>query len=115
MIKIDKEKVNILWSDDPEVLAKQNEKTVTADPVPSEHTLKVRLEKNKRGGKLVTVIFELPSGSDDYFTGIAKKLKSQCGSGGAYKNSQIEMQGDHREKIKNSLEKLGYLVKLAGG
>jgi translation initiation factor 1 len=81
---------------------------------PSETTLKIRLEKNGRGGKSVSVIFELPH-NPDYFADIAKKLKAQCGAGGTYKDDQIEIQGDHREKIKNFLEKIGFKVKLAGG
>jgi translation initiation factor 1 len=78
------------------------------------YTLKIRLEKNGRGGKLVTVVFELPD-NDDYFKGLGQKLKSLCGSGGAYKDKMIEVQGDHREKIKKYLEKLGFKIKLAGG
>ena len=64
----------------------------------------------------MTVIFELPR-NHAYFLELAKKLKAQCGSGGAFKeeDNQIEIQGDHREKIKVNLEKIGFKVKLAGG
>lgn len=85
-----------------------------SDLKPNEHTLKIRLEKNSRGGKTVTVVFELPDNAP-YFTELQKKLKSLCGTGGAYKNNMIEIQGDHREKIKAHLEKVGFKVKLAGG
>jgi translation initiation factor 1 len=81
---------------------------------PSKFTLKIRLEKNSRGGKTVTVIFELPK-NDDYNKDLEKKLKSHCGSGGAYKDGNIEIQGDHREKIKTFLEKLNFKIKFAGG
>jgi translation initiation factor 1 len=84
------------------------------DLKPSEYTLKIRLEKNGRGGKVVTVVFELPQ-NEPYFKEIEKKLKSVCGTGGSYKNNQIEIQGDHREKIKAFLEKTGFKIKLAGG
>ncbi len=84
------------------------------DLVPREHTLKVRLEKNGRGGKTVTVIFELPV-NEAYFKDLEKKLKALCGTGGSFKNQVIEIQGDHREKIKAFLEKTGFKVKLAGG
>lgn len=85
-----------------------------SDLSPALHTLKVRLEKNGRGGKSVTVVFELPQ-NDAYFKELEKKLKAHCGTGGAYKNNMIEIQGDHRQKIKTFLEKLGFKVKLAGG
>lgn len=84
------------------------------DLKPGDHTLKMRLEKNGRGGKMVTVIFELPP-NEEYFKGLEKKLKAHCGTGGSFKSNMIEIQGDHREKIKAFLEKTGFKVKLAGG
>jgi translation initiation factor 1 len=81
---------------------------------PSAHLLKIRLEKNGRGGKSVTVLFELPP-NEAYFKDLEKKLKGVCGTGGSYKNNTIEIQGDHREKMKSFLEKMGFKVKLAGG
>jgi len=82
--------------------------------VPADHTLKVRRETGGRGGKTVTAIFELPA-NEAYFKDLATKLKSHCGSGGAFKDGRIEIQGDHRDKVKIFLEKLGFSVKLAGG
>ena len=86
----------------------------SGDMIPSLHQLKIRLEKNGRGGKVVTVVFELPQ-NEAFFKDLEKKLKGVCGTGGSYKNNMIEIQGDHRDKIKNYLEKLGFKVKLAGG
>lgn len=85
-----------------------------ADLNPKNHLLKVRRETNGRGGKTVTVVFELPQ-NEGYFKELTAKLKSHCGTGGAFKEGRIEIQGDHREKIKAFLEKLGFQVKLAGG
>jgi translation initiation factor 1 len=102
----------LVYSDDGSHLKK--EKVKKPDPKPSDHTLKIRLEKNSRGGKTVSVVFELPD-APDYFEKITKELKNKCGTGGSFKNNQIEIQGDHRIKIKEHLEKLGFKVKLAGG
>jgi translation initiation factor 1 len=111
----------IVYSDDPN-FKKRCSKCKTypcscpksADLLPSEHLLKIRLEKNGRGGKCVTVIFELPP-NEAFFKDLEKKLKNLCGTGGSFKNKMIEIQGDHREKIKLYLEKMGFKVKLAGG
>ncbi len=81
---------------------------------PKETCLRIRLEKGGRGGKSVTVVFDLP-GNPAYFQEMTRKLKNLCGCGGTYKNNQMEIQGDHRQKVKDFLEQSGFKVKLAGG
>jgi len=39
---------------------------------------------------------------------ISSQLKSKLACGGTYKNNHIELQGDHRSRIKNILVKLGF-------
>ena len=39
---------------------------------------------------------------------IAKKLKSEFACGGTVKNNTIELQGDHKKKMKQALMKLGF-------
>jgi translation initiation factor 1 len=114
---IQKEEANILWTDDPAEKERQKNKNkkVKIDVIPSEHTLSIRPEKKGRGGKTVSVIYDFPAGSDDYFKKLTKKIKRECGSGGTYKGDSIEVQGDHREKLKTFLEKLGFKVKFTGG
>lgn len=88
---------------------------VTIDP--AKVTLKIKLEKNQRGGKLVTVIHDFPF-NPTYFEDLAKKLKNHCGTGGTYKKevkAQIELQGDQREKVEALLSKLGFKTKRSGG
>lgn len=80
---------------------------------PSKLTLKIKLEKNQRGGKLVTVIHEIPH-NPSYFEDLCKKLKNHLGTGGTFKN-QIELQGDHRDKVEVFLTKLGFKTKRSGG
>lgn len=84
---------------------------------PASTTLKMKLEKNQRGGKLVTVIHELPH-NPAYFEDLAKKLKNHCGTGGTFKKEgkpQIELQGDQRDKAEAFLTKMLFKIKRSGG
>ncbi len=90
------------------------EENPSPEPVSGDGIIRIRRETSGRKGKGVTTIsgFDL---SDSELTKLAKQLKQLCSSGGAVKNRVIEIQGDHRDKIKSALEKLGHTVKLAGG
>src|SRR5271168_674899 len=70
----------------------------------------LRIEKQHRGGKTVTVIDRLPK-SELFIKDLTKKLKSKCGSGGTYlmdgKDGVIEIQGDKRDAIRAILLKEG--------
>ena len=85
-----------------------------AEIVPAETRLRLRLDKKGRGGKTVTVVFDLPS-HPDYFTGLIKKLKAHCGTGGTLREGRMEIQGDQRDKVQAYLELRGFTVRRAGG
>jgi translation initiation factor 1 len=76
--------------------------------------VRIKRETKGRKGKGVCLIEGLPLAEKDITT-LAKRLKQVCGSGGAVKDGVIEIQGDHRDKLKAELEKQGFKVKLAGG
>lgn len=76
--------------------------------------VRIRRETSGRKGKGVTTVSGVPV-ADKELKQLAKKLKQQCGTGGALKDGVIEIQGDHREKLKQLLEQQGFTVKLAGG
>jgi predicted translation initiation factor SUI1 len=78
------------------------------------HTVKLSRETAGRKGKGVTVVSELPL-NEDQLKELATQLKNKCGTGGTAKDGRIEIQGDHRDKIAQELEKLGYKVRRAGG
>lgn len=67
--------------------------------------IKITTDK-KRYGKIVTVVTGFESGID--VKKIAKALKNELACGGTYKDDIIELQGDHRNKIKSELVKLGF-------
>ena len=68
----------------------------------------LRIEKQGRGGKTVTVIDGLPK-VNVFLKDLTKRLKNACGSGGTFslegKEGTIEIQGDKRELIRTLLEK----------
>lgn len=76
--------------------------------------VRVVRDRKHRGGKTVTVISGL-SGCGADPDALAQQLKKLCGSGGTLKDGNIEIQGDHCEKVSARLVALGYTVKRAGG
>ncbi|MDX1489833.1 MAG: stress response translation initiation inhibitor YciH [Pseudohongiellaceae bacterium] len=77
-------------------------------------TVKIKRETKGRKGKGVTLIENIPVSEGD-LAKLAKTIKAKCSSGGTVKSGVIEIQGDHRQAIKEYLQGQGYNVKLAGG
>jgi translation initiation factor 1 len=76
--------------------------------------IRIRRETKGRKGAGVTIIDGLVLEASE-LKKLVKKIKQSCSSGGAIKDSSVEIQGEHREGIKALLEKAGYTVKLSGG
>jgi translation initiation factor 1 len=113
----------LVYSTDP----KMNEKCPRCKEVVSECTCTpdvdvkkvkfvavLRIEKQARGGKTVTVIDRLPK-NELYLKNLCTQLKKKCGAGGTYstegKDGVIEIQGDKRDVVRALLEKEGIPVK----
>jgi len=75
---------------------------------------RVQRESKGRGGKVVTVVRGLALDAAE-LAATAKRLKSACGSGGTLKDGQIEIQGDHCDKVLAWLQQQGLKVKRVGG
>ena len=68
--------------------------------------IKVKLEKRKFG-KMITVVYGINKKEID-LKDLAKKLKSKFACGGTVKGDTIELQGEHSDKTKEELVKLGF-------
>ncbi len=80
----------------------------------SDGIVRIMRDRKQRGGKTVTVITGILA-SEEALTGLAQQLKKLCGSGGTVKDGNIEIQGDHCDKVQAKLTEMGYKVKRAGG
>ena len=58
-------------------------------------------------------ISDLPL-DEDRLLELAARLKQWIGMGGTTKGGRIKIQGNHRDRIVQELEGMGYRVKLAG-
>jgi len=68
----------------------------------------------KRKGKATTII-EGYTGATSDFKQLAKEIKKLLSVGGSFKNEQIIIQGDYRDKIMSFLKDKGFKVKRVGG
>lgn len=102
----------LVWTSDPEEARRLRDAGKLETPVDADvakQTIRVTLDKKRRAGKTVTVATGFQHTAETLAT-VAQTLKKKCGSGGTAKDGEIEIQGDHVEKVKGELGKLGYRV-----
>lgn len=83
---------------------------IANEAIPTRVIAKLRMEKKGRGGKTVTVVYGLPRNSG-FLRELAQDLKRACGTGGTATDDGVELQGDVRERVREVLERRGYVVK----
>jgi len=95
---------------------RKKKKSAAPSPIknPNKQGVRVMRDSKGRGGKSVSVITGL-SLDKEALKKLGKTLKAQLGTGGAIKEGNIEIQGDHREKLIELLDKQGIQAKIAGG
>ena len=85
-------------------------KTTATESVPAKIVAKLRMEKKGRGGKTVTVIYDLPNNAA-FLKELCGELKRACGTGGTVNEGNIELQGELRDRVRDVLTGKGYTVK----
>ena len=85
-------------------------KNSTTARVPEKVVAKLRIEKAGRGGKTVTGVYDLPR-NEEFLKTLCADLKRSCGTGGTVTDDTVELQGDHRDRVRELLRKRGYTVK----
>jgi translation initiation factor 1 len=75
--------------------------------------VRVQIESKGRGGKTVTLVTGLDL-DEEALKKLAGELKRVCGAGGAIKEGVIEIQGDHRDVVVETLKRQGFKPKRVG-
>jgi translation initiation factor 1 len=86
----------------------------TPDLPPIQQNVRIQASRKGRKGKTVTVVSGFQAKAET-LADLLKQLKNQCGAGGTVKDHEIEVQGDHTQKILQVLTQLGYKAKISGG
>ena len=73
--------------------------------VREQQKIEVKIERRKFG-KRYTIVSGFDSGVD--IVDLAKKLKSKFACGGTGRNNQVELQGDHKVRMRAALVALGF-------
>jgi translation initiation factor 1 len=102
---------NIVFSTDPDWKKDEDTAYQNSEILQTNQTAYIERDRKKRAGKVVTVVSRLKGD----LKGLQKELQKLCGSGGTVKNGNIEIQGDHRDKIAKHLQKKGIRTKFVGG
>ena len=111
--KSKKNRINVVYSTNPNFEYEEEDDDISTLPF-SEQKLYLLVDRKNRGGKTVTLV-EGFIGTDNDASDLAKQLKQKCGVGGGYKNGDIFIQGNFKEKVYHFLIKQGFNVKKKGG
>jgi len=102
-----KDRLGVVFSTNPDYQYSTDEIEPQATLPKTEQRLRVSIEKNGRGGKVVTIVRGFV-GTEDDMKQLGKFLKTKCGVGGSVKDDEIIIQGNLKEKIVTLLKADGY-------
>lgn len=108
-----KSRLGMVYSTDPDFAYTTRHDEEPETLAPERQELRVWLDRKQRGGKVVTLVRGFV-GRDADLQELARMLKTKCGVGGAAKEGEIIIQGDHRDRVVELLTRSGYRCKQAG-
>ena len=85
--------------------SKNKKFSVKPKPLASKGPVKIRTEKKGRRGKVVTILFNLPFSLEE-IEQFTKKIRTNLSCGATYKNGEIIVQGDSRDKLQALLDEV---------
>ena len=110
MMNRKKERVNVVYSTNPDFNYEYDDQPEVDTLVPEQQNLRVLLDSKQRGGKTVTLVKGFVGREDD-LKELGKLLKNKCGVGGSVKDGEIIIQGALREKVLDILHANHYRAK----
>ncbi|HIY69810.1 MAG TPA: translation initiation factor [Candidatus Alistipes intestinigallinarum] len=108
-----KSRLGMVYSTNPDFKYETDEEPEAETLPPQQQDLRVWLDRKQRAGKVVTLVKGFVGRDEDLQT-LARLLKTKCGVGGAAKDGEIIIQGDHRDRVVEILTRSGYRCKKAG-
>ena len=103
-----KKRLDMVYSTNPDYHFNDESDNNIETVAEGKQLLRISLDKRNRKGKSVTLITGF-SGSEEDLDSLVKLLKTKCGVGGSTKDGEIIIQGDHRNKVLDILQKEGYV------
>ena len=108
-----KSRLGMVYSTNPDFEYETDGEPEAETLPPQRQELRVWLDRKQRAGKVVTLVKGFVGRDEDLQT-LARLLKTKCGVGGAAKDGEIIIQGDHRDRVVEILTRSGYRCKKAG-
>ena len=102
-----KKRVGVVYSTNPDFEYTDGNDSEAVTLPKNQQKLRLAMERAGRGGKTVTIVRGFVGTAADR-EALCKLLKQRCGVGGAVKESDIIIQGDHRGRLVELLKREGY-------
>lgn len=102
-----KDRLGMVYSTNPDFQFVTDDEPEAETLPKNQQRLRVRIEKNGRGGKTATIIAGF-IGSEADLKELGKWIKGRLGVGGSAKDGEVLVQGDFKQRVIDLLKADGY-------